>query len=46
MGFLACAAGLLPRPQAVTPYELVGEFSWAKVGRADRVITEEAWQAL
>lgn len=46
VGFLACAAGLLPQPQAVTPYELVGEFSWDKVGRADRIITEDAWQAL
>lgn len=46
VGFLAYAAGLLPRPQAVTPYELVGEFAWNKVGRADRIITEDAWQAL
>lgn len=46
VGFLAYAAGLLPRPQAVTPYELVGEFAWDKVGRADRIITEKAWQAL
>ena len=46
VGFLAYVAGLLPRPQAAAPYELVGEFSWAKVGRADRVVTEEAWQSL
>ena len=46
VGFLAYVAGLLPRPQAAAPYELVEEFSWAKVGRADRVVTEEAWQSL
>lgn len=37
-GFLAHTAGLIDRPEPVRPYDLVGEFSWAKVGRADRVV--------
>ena len=39
-GFLAYTAGLIDRPEAVKPYDLVKEFSWAKVGRADRVVEE------
>lgn len=39
-GFLAYTAGLMDRPEAVKPYDLVKEFSWAKVGRADRVVEE------
>ncbi len=37
-GVLAYTAGLLDRPEAVRPQELVKDFSWAKVGRADRVV--------
>ena len=37
-GFLAYTAGIIDRPQAVEPYDLVKEFSWAKVGRGDRVV--------
>ncbi len=39
-GFLAYTAGLMDRPEAVKPYDLVKEFSWDKVGRADRVVEE------
>lgn len=46
VGFLGYVAGLLPRPQAVRPEELVEEFSWEKVGQADRIVAEEAWQFL
>ena len=45
-GFLAWTAGLLDRPQAVSPEELIGEFSWAKVGTADRVVDLAALSAL
>lgn len=38
-GELACLAGLLDRPQAVRPQELVPLFSWDKVGRRDRRLT-------
>lgn len=34
-GKLACLAGLIPKPEPVTPAELVGEFSWTKVPRED-----------
>ena len=34
-GRLAYLAGLLPRPEAVSPAELAGEFAWEKVRRAD-----------
>jgi glutamyl/glutaminyl-tRNA synthetase len=34
-GILAAAAGLIDRPEPVTPRELVRGFDWAKVGRAD-----------
>lgn len=37
-GFLAHTAGLIDRPEPVRPYDLVGEFSWEKVGRTDRVV--------
>lgn len=36
VGFLACTAGLIDRPEAVKPYDLIREFSWAKVGTQDR----------
>ena len=39
-GFLAYTAGLMDRPEAVKPRELVKGFSWDKVGRADRVVEE------
>lgn len=45
-GFLAYTAGLLPKPQPIRPRELIGVFSWDKVGRADRVVDERAWEAL
>ncbi len=35
VGRLAFWAGLLDRPRPVTPRELVGEFSWERVTRAD-----------
>lgn len=37
-GLLAHLAGLLPRPEPVTPAELVGEFSWKKVPKEDILI--------
>lgn len=37
-GGLACLAGLLDRPEAVRPRDLIPLFSWEKVGRADRVL--------
>ena len=37
-GLLACWAGLLDRPEKVTAVELVSEFSWAKVPKADVVV--------
>lgn len=37
-GLLACWAGLLDRPEKVTAAELVSEFSWAKVPKADVVV--------
>lgn len=39
VGQLAYWAGLLARPQAVTPAELVAEFDWKKVGK-DPIIVE------
>ena len=45
-GLLAYLAGLQPRPAAVRPWELVRDFSWAKVGAQDRVVDERAWAAL
>lgn len=38
-GVLACLAGLLDRPEAARPQELVPLFSWEKVGREDRRLT-------
>lgn len=37
-GFLAWTARLIPKPEPLTPRELVGEFSWDKVGREDRIV--------
>jgi glutamyl-tRNA synthetase len=31
LGSLACAAGLMDTPQAVSARELIGEFSWKKL---------------
>ena len=42
IGYLAFKAGLMDRPEAVQASELIPHFSWEKVGRADRVIGEEA----
>lgn len=36
-GQLACAAGLLDVPRAVTPRELLAEFDWSRVRRADQL---------
>ena len=41
VGKLAHLAGLLDRPEAVTPRELIAEFSWDKVPRGD--IKMSAW---
>ena len=38
VGLLAHIAGLIPRPEPVGPYDLIGAFSWAKVGTEDRVV--------
>ncbi len=38
VGQLACWAGLLDRPRPVTPKDLVGEFSWARVKKEDVVV--------
>lgn len=45
-GFLAYTAGLLPKPQAIRPQELIPAFAWSKVGQQDRVIDDRAWDAL
>jgi len=37
VGYLAYIGGLLDRPEAVRPCELVSHFSWDKVGTADRL---------
>jgi glutamyl-tRNA synthetase len=36
VGYLACTAGIIDRPESVKPYDLVKEFSWEKVGTRDR----------
>ncbi|MBR5534943.1 MAG: tRNA glutamyl-Q(34) synthetase GluQRS, partial [Ruminiclostridium sp.] len=36
VGYLACTAGIIDRPEPVKPYDLVKEFSWEKVGKRDR----------
>lgn len=41
VGLLAHTAGLIDRPEPVSPYELVSLFSWEKVGRENRVIGAE-----
>ena len=33
VGLLAYLAGLIPRPTALRPSDLVPEFSWSKVGQ-------------
>lgn len=38
VGLLAHWAGLLPTPRPLTPKDLVGEFSWSRVPRADIVV--------
>ncbi|AUX20190.1 glutaminyl-tRNA synthetase [Sorangium cellulosum] len=38
-GALACCIGLRERPEPCTPAELLGEFSWARVATADRVVS-------
>ena len=38
---LAFLAGLLPKPEAITPEELLPLFSWKKVPREDVVIPRE-----
>ncbi|HVN39165.1 MAG TPA: glutamate--tRNA ligase family protein [Myxococcota bacterium] len=37
-GWLAFAAGLLPRPEDIAPTELLPGFSWSRVAEADRVV--------
>ena len=41
VGRLACMAGLLDRPQAITPRELIPLFSWDKMPKGD--ITMKPW---
>lgn len=36
-GYLAQLAGLIDRAEPIRPAELIAEFSWAKIGRNDRV---------
>ena len=38
VGRLAHIAGLIDRPEAVKPYDLIPEFSWEKVGAKDRIV--------
>ena len=40
LGILAHAGGLLDRPEAITPRELAGEFSWEKVRREPVCLSE------
>ena len=46
VGLLAYLAGLIPRPTALRPSDLVPEFSWSKVGQADRIVDDGIWEAL
>ena len=39
-GFLAWTAGLIDRPEPVTPRELLSDFSWEKVGTEDKRVEE------
>ncbi len=41
VGWLACQAGLLDRPEPVRPEELVANFSWEKVRREDIAVYPE-----
>ena len=36
VGYLACTAGIIDRPEPVKAWDLVKEFSWDKVGTQDR----------
>ena len=38
VGVLACFAGLINQPCAMTPHELVARFDWARVRRDDRAV--------
>jgi glutamyl-tRNA synthetase len=38
VGFLAYTAGLIERPEAVSARELIGEFSWDKIGSDDKMV--------
>ena len=42
VGFLAFTAGLVEKPQKITPQELIREFSWRKLGTENRTIQENA----
>ena len=46
VGLLAYLAGLIPQPTALRPSDLVPEFSWSKVGQADRIVDDGIWEAL
>ena len=41
IGSLACTAGLLPKPQAISARELAGEFSWKKL-KKDNICIDAA----
>ena len=41
IGILACTAGLLPKPQAISARELAGEFSWQKM-KKDNICIDAA----
>lgn len=41
VGRLACWAGLLDAPRAVTPKDLVADFAWERVPKEDIFVTEE-----
>ena len=40
-GYLACAAGLLPSPEPVTPAELIAEFDWQRSRRNPGPLQQE-----
>lgn len=44
VGWLAFLAGLLPKPEAVTPEDLLPLFSWEKVPEEDVIIPREFWE--
>lgn len=45
-GFWPISQGWIPRPTALRPSDLVPEFSWSKVGQADRIVDDGIWEAL